>query len=302
MKPIAFKILCLAAAGSALALGSAPNSSRAADFRPVTNFFRLPEGWTLGACSAVSVNRQGEIFLFHRGKHPIIVLDSGGNYLRSWGDDVLQTPHGLRIDSQGNIWVTDIGSHRVFKFDPQGKVLLALGTGKPGTGLDQFDRPTDIAFGASGEFYVSDGYGNSRVLKFSPGGALITSWGQKGSGRGEFNLPHAVVVDPSGRVLVADRENNRIQIFDADGKWLDTWEGFAPFGLAFEGQGALYVADGYANAVLRLSSAGKVEQTWGKQGTSPGEFELPHMLGFDPAGNFYVGEINGKRFQKFVKQ
>ena len=121
----------------------------AADFRPQVGFFKLPEGWTLGACSAVSVNRQGEIFLFHRGKHPLLVFDAGGNYLRSWGDDQIQMAHGLRIDPQGNIWVTDIGSHRVLKFDPQGKVLLALGTGKPGTGLDQFDRPTDIAFGTA---------------------------------------------------------------------------------------------------------------------------------------------------------
>ena len=131
---------------------------------------------------------------------------------------------------------------------------------------------------------------------------MVTSWGQKGSSRGEFNLPHAVLVDAAGRVLVGDRENKRIQIFDADGKWLDTWEGFSPFGLAFDPQGVLYVADGYDNKLLRLNASGKVEQSWGQKGTVAGQFELPHMLGFDPAGNLYIAEVNGKRFQRFAKQ
>ena len=115
------------------------------------------------------------------------------------GDEVT-TAHGLRVDPQGNLWATDIGSHRVFKFDASGKVLLSLGTGQPGAGPNQFDRPTDVAFGSKGEFYVSDGYGNTRVLKFSPSGALLGAWGTPGTRGGQFNLPHSIVVDRQGVV------------------------------------------------------------------------------------------------------
>src|SRR5262249_62050207 len=123
------------------------------------------------------------------------------------------------------------------KFDPEGKLMLSLGKkGQAGVGDDQFDRPTDIAVTSSGEFYVSDGYGNSRVLKFSADGKLLKKWGKKGTGPGEFNLPHAIVLDARGHVYVGDRENNRIQIFDADGRYLDTWkEGGAPYGLFLQG-------------------------------------------------------------------
>src|SRR5258707_9603966 len=161
----------------------------------------------LCACSAVAANSKEKILLFHRGKHPILCFDKDGKFLRSWGDDVIMTAHGLRIDRDDNVWVTDIEAHRVFKFDPAGKELLALGTGRPGTDTDQFDKPTDVAFGPSGEFFVSDGYGNSRVLKFSPNGGFIKTWGVPGTRGGEFNLPHSILVDSKDRVLVGDREN-----------------------------------------------------------------------------------------------
>jgi DNA-binding beta-propeller fold protein YncE len=282
-------------------MATAANAT-AAEFKPVPDFFKLPQGWSLGPCSAVAVSGKGEIYLFHRGPHPVIIFDEQGNHLRSWGDDVIQTAHGLRIDRDGNIWVTDIGQHRVFKFDASGKVLLTLGSGKAGTGLDQFDRPTDIAFGPRGEIFVSDGYGNSRVMKFSPNGGFIKTWGTPGKGPGEFNLPHAIVLDSQGRVLVGDRENRRIQVFDQEGKVLAVWEGFSPFGLALGKDDALFVADGYANEVLRLDANGKVQERFGKQGKPPGEFELPHMLAVDAAGNLLVTEINGKRAQRFVRQ
>jgi DNA-binding beta-propeller fold protein YncE len=271
-------------------------------FEPAPEFLKLPEGRTLGNCSAVAVNRRGEILVFHRGRHPLVCFDATGKYLRSWGDDVIHTAHGLRIDREDNVWVTDIGNHRVFKFDPAGKLLLSLGTGKPGAGDGEFNKPTDVAFGTGGEFYVSDGYGNTRVLKFSAGGKLLKSWGTAGKGPGEFNLPHAIVVDSRGRVLVGDRENNRIQVFDSEGLLLKVWPGFAPYGLAFNDDGVLFVADGRANKVLRLDAEGIVRQSWGKKGTAPGEFNLPHMLAFDAAGNLFVAEVGGKRMQKFIKR
>ena len=288
----------------ALCLVGGPSISAAevVDFEMPQDFLQLPEGYLLGACSAVAVNSKDEIYLFHRGKHPILCFDKDGKFLRSWGDDQIHTAHGLRVDKDDNVWVTDISNHRVFKFDPQGKELLALGTGKPGVETDQFDKPTDIAFGLNGEFFVSDGYGNSRVLKFSPNGGFIKTWGTPGTRGGEFNLPHSVVVDAKNRVLVGDRENNRIQVFDLDGKPLGIWRGYAPYGLAFDPSGNLFVADGKANKVNLLDIAGKVKKSWGRKGPKPGQFDMPHMLAFDSAGNLYVAEVNGQRLQKFVRK
>jgi DNA-binding beta-propeller fold protein YncE len=273
------------------------------DFESVSDFVKLPDTIKLDKCSGVGVNSKGEVFLFHRGKHPIIVLDSTGKYLRSWGDDVIGSAHGLRIDQDDNVWVTDIGNHQVLKFSPAGKQLLALGkAGTAGDGIDEFDQPTDVAFGSKGEIYISDGYGNSRVMKFTPNGGFLTQWGKAGDGPSEFDTPHTIVVDHKGRVVVGDRENDRVQVFDESGKLLEIWPGFAPFGLALDQQGNLFVADGRANKVLRLNAKGKVVGSWGEEGNAPGQFQLPHMLATDAKGNLYVGEILGKRFQKLIRR
>lgn len=271
------------------------------DFKPTPGFVRLPTGTELGQCSAVAVNSDGDIYLFHRGKRPIIRFNSKGEYEHAWGDGMFHTPHGLRIDRDDNVWVTDAGKHRVYKFDGDGKLLLALGTGKPGTAIDQFNRPTDIAFGPKGEFYVSDGYGNSRVMKFSASGKFLGSWGSRGKKPGEFHLPHSIVIDRQNRVVVGDRENNRIQVFTSEGVHVATREGFAPYGLAFDKAGNLFVADGRANQVLQLGSDGKVVRRWGSRGIAPGQFHMPHMLCFDRDGNLLVAEVNGQRLQRLER-
>jgi len=273
------------------------------DFEPAAHFFKLPEEVTLGACSAVDFDSKGQMYLFHRGKQPILCFDRSGKFVRSWGDNLIGKAHGLRVDSLDNIWVTDIGNHMVFKFSPQGKLLLALGqSGKPGTDNDQFNQPTDIAFGPQGKIYIADGYGNSRVMKFAANGRFLDKWGQPGKGRGEFNLPHSIIIDAKGRVLVGDRENDRVQIFDTEGKLLEVWPGFAPYGMELDSKGTLFVADGRANKVLQLNSAGKVINSWGRKGAGPGEFNLPHMLAADAAGNLYIAEVGGRRFQKLRRK
>lgn len=266
------------------------------------DFPKLSADVVLGKCSAVATNSKGEIYLFHRGPRPILCVDAAGKLLRAWGDDEIGTPHGLRVDRQDNVWITDIGRHRVLKFDSTGKLLLALGTGKAGTANDEFDRPTDIAFAPNGDLFISDGYGNSRVMKFTSTGQLIKSWGTKGTKPSEFNVPHAIVMDSKGRLLLGDRENKRIQLFDADGKFLEQWPGFAPYGIAINGDGQVFVADALANQILRLDASGKVQQRWGQKGAAPGEFDTPHMMAFDQAGNLFVAEVGNMRFQKLTKK
>ncbi|MCC7421668.1 MAG: hypothetical protein IT428_15405 [Planctomycetaceae bacterium] len=295
---------CQAVMTTALCLAFPLSSARAEDpeFAPEPEFAAAVGRHEVGPCSAVAVNRRGEIVLAHRGKRPVMCLDARGALLLSWGDGVVKTAHGVRVDGNDDVWVTDIGNHRVYQFSRAGKLLLALGTGQPGAGEDEFDRPTDVAFGSGGDFYVSDGYGNSRVLKFNKDGKRIGSWGVRGKGEGEFHLPHALLVDRAGNVLVGDRENNRVQVFNAEAKFQKVWNGFAPYGLAFDSAGHVWVADARAHQVLELDADGKVIRRMGKKGSEPGQFMTPHMLEFDAAGNLFVAEVDGRRLQKFVRK
>jgi DNA-binding beta-propeller fold protein YncE len=286
----------------ALSAAEKPRSELGFTLQPLKQFFQVPADVAVGACSAAAVNSRGEVYVFHRGPKPILCFDAEGKFLRSWGDDVIKIAHGLRVDRDDNVWVTDVGGHRVYQFDPTGKLLLALGTGVAGAANDQFDQPTDIAFGPKDEVYISDGYGNSRVMKFNTKGQLQTSWGSPGTEPGQFQLPHSIVVDGESRVLVGDRENNRIQIFDADGQWLATWKGFAPYGMALDADGRLFVADGRAAQVLLLDDKGKVRKRYGREGAGVGQFQMPHMLAFNADGDLFVAEVNGRRVQKFVRK
>ena len=271
------------------------------DYRVVAGWPRVPADVKLGPVSAVATDAADRVYVAHRGPQPVLVFDRDGTFLRSWGHEAVKTPHGLRIDPAGNVWLTDIGNHLVLKFDTDGKLLLSLGkAGEAGADADHFDRPTDVAFAPAGEFYVTDGYGNARVLKYSRDGKLLKQWGKKGNREGEFNLPHAICLDPKGRVYVGDRENNRVQVFDADGRFLHQWkEGGAPYGLFLAGD-RLFVADGRTDWVKVLGPDGKVLGRFGETGTGPGQFQLPHMLCVDSKGAVYVAEVNGKRVQKFV--
>jgi DNA-binding beta-propeller fold protein YncE len=288
----------------AAAAAGGPPGSGIPDYRPVAGWPALPADMEFGQVSAVATDSADRVHVFHRGRHPILVFDRDGRFLRSWGDDLVKTAHGLRVDRDGNVWVTDIGHHLVMKFDPAGKLLLTLGRkDRPGDGPDQFDRPTDVAVAPSGEFYVADGYGNSRVVKFSREGKFLAQWGTKGAGEGEFHLPHAIVLDDRGRVYVGDRENDRVQVFDADGRFLAQWrDSGAPYGLFLTGAGRLFVADGRAHWVQVLDDRGRVLGRWGEKGKGPGQFQVPHAVCVDSRGAVYVAEVDGRRVQKFVEK
>lgn len=273
-------------------------------FQPVANWPSLPDGFTFGAITAVATDKEDNVYIFHRGKKPIAVFDKDGKFLRAWGDEHVKTAHGLRIDHEGNVWTTDLGTHQVIKYDAKGTVLLTLGEkGKPGATADRFNKPADVAVTPAGDFYVADGYGNSRVVHFSKGGKFLREWGKKGKAAGEFNLPHAIFLDARGRVYVGDRENNRVQVFDPEGKFLAQWpRSGAPYGLFLERGQRVLVADGRGNHVNILDLEGNVIGRFGMKGMEAGSFDLPHGICADSRGYVYVTEVNGKRVQKFGKK
>ena len=286
----------------AIAALSEPNYP-ALSYEVAPSWPALPAGWNLAETTAVSVDKEENVYVFHRGPHPIMVFNKDGKFLRSFGDSVYSATHGLRIDHEGNIWTTDIDHHVVLKMDSNGRIRMVLGRkGQAGEAEDRFNSPTDVAIAPNGEVYVSDGYGNSRVVKLAKDGTFIRAWGKRGVGEGEFNAPHGIVLDKQGRVYVADRENFRIQIFDGDGKFLQQWKHVgSPWGLYITPDQSLYMTDGYNNRVLKLNLDGQILGTLGEHGKLPGQFELCHHLAVGPiTQSLYVAEITNWRVQKFV--
>jgi DNA-binding beta-propeller fold protein YncE len=198
--------------------------------------------------------------------------------------------------------LVDDGGHLVVQLDEQGRVRLVLGRkNTPGETEMNFNRPTDVAFAPNGDIYVADGYGNSRVMRFDREGRFISAWGKKGTKPGEFNLPHAVAVDRKGRVYVGDRENFRMQLFSAEGKFLEEWTHVgSPWGLAMTERDELFLCDGHANRVVKLTLEGKVKGTFGVPGRTAGRLVFAHHLAVDAEGAVYVAEIKNWRVQKFV--
>jgi sugar lactone lactonase YvrE len=246
-----------------------------------------------------------------------------GKFVRSWGDGMISwspgpsTPsygmipprppcdscgaHSVRVDPDGNIWAADAGGHVVLKMNQTGRVVMQLGRkGVPGTSHANFNMPTDVGFAPNGDFYVTDGYGNARVVKFSREGKYLLEWGTRGSGPGEFQLPHAVVVDAQGRVYVSDRENRRIEIFDANGKFLNQWANIGGFsGLAITSDQRIWAAGG--DRVVLLNLEGQALESVAPSGKLPGQVEAAHGVAVSASGDVYVSELNW-RVQKFVKK
>ena len=265
------------------------------------NWPALPPGWNFGEVAGVAVDGKGHVFVFHRGKNPIMEFTPEGRMVRAWGEGSFLRPHAIRVDPEGNIWTVDNDTHQVLKMDSSGRIRMVVGRrGQGGESEDTFNRPTDVAFAANGDFYVSDGYGNSRVVKFSKRGRYIHAWGKRGDGEGEFNTPHSIAVDRHGRVYVGDRENYRVQVFDADGKFLTQWRHVgSPWGLDLQPDQTLFIADGHNHRILRVTLEGKVLGAFGKSGRLPGELNLVHHLGLDSLGNIFTSEILSQRVQRF---
>ena len=282
----------------------------------------FPAGpWNFIQVASVATAANGNILVLHRGAHPIMEFDTSGEFRRSWGDGMISEGkvviipeihrvlggsrysavygpagcdscggHSLHVDPAGNVWLVDAGAHIVYKMNPQGKVLMRLGTkGASGMGPNNFNLPTDVAFAPNGDIYVSDGYGNPRVVKYSRDGKYLLQWGTRGTGPGEFGMPHNVVVDAQGKVYVSDRDNQRVQVFDPNGKFLSQWEGIG-------GYSALAITKDqriWTGSILRDlegKALGRLPEGGGHGG-----------IAITESGDVYLAQLSGI-VQKFVKQ
>jgi peptidylamidoglycolate lyase len=298
-----------------------------APYRVVHGWPVLPKGFVLGQVSGVGVDSHNQVVVFHRAEHswhrskvpikaPAILSFDGdtGKLTSSWGANMFMMPHGLTIDRHDNIWVTDLGLQQVLKFTRDGKLLMSVGV-KGVAGLDgrHFNRPTDLAVAPDGSFYVADGYRNSRVAKFSANGEFLLDWGRKGDQPGEFNTPHGITLDSSGRVYVADRSNARIQVFNADGKFLYLWKSSdlgRPWAVEIGPDDYLYVVDGgdllHAPPdrahIMRLDLNGNILDKWSRFGNYDGQIYWGHDVAVSKNLDVYVGDVyHGMRVQKFTR-
>jgi hypothetical protein len=323
-----------AAVTSAGRLEAQPANSQPNPYRTVEGWAKMPEGRTWGATSAVEVDRDGKsLWVAERcgantcagsSLPAILAFDDGGRLKASFGAGLFVFPHGIHVDGDGNVWVTDARGkdgkgHQVFKFSPEGKLLLSLGkAGVVGEGPDTFNQPSDVVVGANGSIFVADGHdenSNARIVKFSKDGKFVKAWGKHGSAAGEFEVPHGLAFDSRGRLFVADRSNNRIQIFDQEGKFLEEWKQFSrPSGIYIDRNDVLYVADSESNGKtnpgwkrgIRIGSAkdGKVTAFIPDPEPDPEKVVTSAAEGVaaDGQGNVYGAEVGSRGLKRYVKK
>lgn len=320
--------ICAVAATSDQPLNDLPNGGYT---KTIRDWAMPPNGVPWAAVTAVEASPDGSIYVIHRchenscdgrSEPPILKFDASGKLLKAWGEGMFVFPHGATVDRQGNLWVTDEQGkdgkgQQVFKFSPEGKVLMTLG--KAGVASDApglFNQPTDVAIAANGDIFVTEGHSptpaNNRVQKFDKNGKFIKSWGHTGSGPGEFNAPHTIALDSRGRVLIGDRNNNRIQIFDQDGNYIDTWKQWGrPSGIFIAKDDTMYVADSESwgkdepgwKKGIRIGSAkdGSVKYFIEDMESTTEEHSGAEGVGVDAKGNVYGAVVRRKMLEKHVK-
>ena len=326
---------------------AAPTNDAPNPYKSVGNPFQLPDGRTWGSVSTVEPDIDGRsIWIVDRcganscvgSTLPVVMkFDASGKLVRSFGAGMFVFPHGIHVDSQGNVWVVDgvppgagregappvKGGHYVVKFSPEGKVLLQLGMpGMTGADTMHFNQPSDVITAPNGDIFVADGHGgnsNARIVKYDRSGKFIKEWGTRGSARGQLDAPHALAMDSKGRLFVADRANNRIQIFDQNGAVLDEWHQFSrPSGVYIDKNDVIYVADSESNKSrkhgewkrgIRIGSArdGKVTAFIPDDNPNVDEGPLagtsgPEGVAADADGNVYGAEVGQKGVKKYVRK
>jgi len=280
----------------------------------ITNeWAKVPPGMEWREVGAVAIDDKDTVYVFNRGPHPMMVFDRAGNFLRSWGEGLFKRAHGAHYAPDGTLWLTDDGDHTVRQCTVEGKVLVTIGVpGRPTPYMSQepFNRCTHTALSPQGELYISDGYGNARVHKYSPDGKLKFSWGEPGTDPGQFNLPHNICCDDDGWVYVADRESHRVQVFDGKGKYETQWNNlhrpsglFMPKGkcpVCYIGEcgpvmGVNRASPNLGPRVSIVDNKGALLARFGDvagAGNAPGQFISPHGMAVDSRGDVYVGEVS----------
>jgi len=247
-------------------------------------FGKFPDEMKLGSVSHVSVGSNDRVYFYQRKNPPILVFDIEGNLIKSWGEDLLVDGHGVFITKNGDVFAVARGVHEVLKFNAEGELNLRIGNREKPSWQSPFNHPTDVAVSLSGEIYVSDGYGNARVHKFSPEGDLLLSWGRPGSNPGEFHTPHGIWVDKQDKVYVVDRDNNRVQIFDSEGNYLTAWyDFFHPMDIFIDAKGIIYVTDQTPRFTV-VNSEGELLS----RGFAP---DAGHGIWGDSQGNLYLAGL-----------
>ena len=286
----------------------------------------MPENTIFEEVSSVAVDSAGNVLALERGgrvwpdsdvldqtpiARPTLFAMHGrtGSQLVQWGQGRFALPHSVTVDREDNVWVTDVALHQVFKFSPDRRLLLTLGErGVAGNDGAHFNRPTDVAVAADGSFYVSDGYGNNRVVKFAADGKFLLTWGTKGKGPGQFDLPHGIALDAAGRVFVVDRQNARVQVFDGGGHSL-AWNSpplVNPQDIAIGTDGTVFVTDigdersPDRSGIYVMRADGSLVGRFGRYGNYDGQFLVAHGVAVGKGGEVYVADFTGKRVQKFV--
>ena len=285
---------------------------------------QLPGGAQLGDVPGVEVDASDRVFVFTRGEAPVVVFDRSGGVLNRWDRGPFVDPHGIRVAPDGSLWLTDDGDHTIRRCSLDGDVLQTIGTpGEPAPFMSgrPFNKPNNLAFGPGGDLFVVDGYGNAHVHRLTPDGELISTWGGSGSDPGEFYIPHDIRCDADGFVYVADRENHRIQVFDADGRVEAVWNGLhRPAGLALAGDGdarRVYVAElgpmfrnqvpfapnlGARVSVLDADGHALARHGTPDVGTGRDQFIAPHGIAVDSHGDVYVGEVANGQWPVFFSE
>src|SRR5262245_27304404 len=282
------------------------------DYVSVAEPLSFPAGTALaGAAAGVAFDSKGHLFVLTRGNPSLYEFDGNGKFIRSFGEGLFTRSHGLRIDKDGNIWTTDVGAHTVMKLDPQGQVLMTLGTkGQRGDWNESthlFNEPNDVAIAGNGDIFIAQGHtpgamGDPRILKFDKNGNFIKSWGGKGKEPGKFDVAHGLAFDAKGQLWATDRENQRIQIFDTNGNYIKELK-YAGLPCSLDiGSQNIYMVNGFAGQLLKLDLDGKVLSAMGKPGKGLGEFGEAHVIAVSPKGEVYVADSVNSAVQKFVKK
>jgi sugar lactone lactonase YvrE len=279
----------------------------------VAESFKLPPGMNFRGTSGIAFNSKGNIFVIHRGPTPIMEFDPDGNFIHGFGDGLFERSHGLRIDAQDNIWATDVASNLAYKFNPSGRLEMVLGvkghSGEwhPFGHLRLLHEPNEAVVGPTGDIFVLQGHGKaeSRVVKFDGDGNFIKSWGHKGKGPGEFDLPHSLVFDAQGLLYIADRNNARIQVFDADGTYIrESQHPGTPCGLFMGADQHIWLAHGHTGHVMKLDLNGKVVgmMAGAGSGKTPGKYGEAHYIAVSPRDEVFVADTLNWRVQKYVRK